>query len=120
MNKQDNTGKQERGQDYQAEDSYQTAIEQMRQEAISGGASTEEEMRDYIRVIFARARTNQAPERITDLQPGQRVSYPEDGQEILLTIQGSPDGRTVDALSEDGVETFLMSSDLANIQILKG
>lgn len=120
MSKQDNTGKQERGQDYQAEDSYQTAIEQMRQEAISGGASTEEEMRDYIRVIFARARTNQAPDKITDLQPGQRVRYSHGGEEILLTIQGRGEGRTVDAISEDGVETFLMSSDLANIQILQG
>lgn len=120
MSKQDNNGKPERAQDYQPGDSYQTAIEQMRQEAISGGASTEEEIQDYIRGIFARARNNQAPERITDLQPGQRVSYPEDGQEILLTVKGSPDGKTVDTISEDGVETFLTSSDLPKIQILKG
>lgn len=59
------------------------------------------------------------PEKIIDLEPGQRVRYSDKGEEVLLTIQGSPDGETVDALSEDGVETFLMSSDLINIEILK-
>ncbi len=60
------------------------------------------------------------PEQITDLQPGQRVRYSHEGQEILLTIQGRGDGDTVDAISEDGVETFLMSSDIPEIQILQG
>lgn len=57
------------------------------------------------------------PERITDLQPGQRVSYPEDGQEILLTVKGSPDGKTVDVISEDGVETFLIATDIKKITL---
>lgn len=52
---------------------------------------------------------------ITDLKPGQKIKYREGPEVYTLTILESPDGETVNAITEEGIETFLMTTDIKDI-----
>lgn len=61
--------KHERPRDYQDGDTFQVAIEQMKQEAINQGARTDEEVQEYMRRIFNRHKNKRDEQSNNSKQP---------------------------------------------------